>query len=456
MRAAETHRTLARLASRGAALRIDTPELCCLAAMYLQAHHSGVSLFAEEQLAGLFEGTIAAVLPDAENPRSRATYAIERLRAQRLIVRLDGAGMVRAGEYALSSLATDIVKRFLDDERLTREHLDGLMTSVVAGLTELRNAAAEAKGEDAWRLRVQQPLELVVTELLNGVERRQLGLDEQQTTIRGEITRLLEADWLDALGSIEHLLDETAQTLTELKALLLQHANQAHAIIDDVVAFAQAQGRIEVYIASRRTADQLDRLLAWGQSRHEAWSEYHRSVHRFLRDVVRLDPDRQLSARLRQQITGFPEKPFVLRLARGPRLLMLRPPERPLEHPPVRRPSQDWTPDLHRPLGAAVVNVGPLVDLALASGARSLAHVLDHVLDAVPDEGRYAAIGQVAARVAPRAQGGHGGQGPWAPVADGRFEVTDWALGPPPPPPPKPVANAPPAPPAKDAPDADQ
>lgn len=428
MRAHEAHRVLMRLAQRRAALRIDTTELCCLAAMHLQTAHTGSSLFAEHELIALFEATIAAVQPEAEKPSSRATYAVERLRSQRLIVRLDGAGIVRAGEYALSALAADIVRRFLEDERLTREHLDGLMGTVVRGLEELREAAASAQSAEDWRYKVQQPLELVVAELLNGVERRQLGLDEQQMAIRAEITQLLEIDWLDALGKIEHLLDETAQTLVELKGLLLQHANQAHSILDDVVASAQRAGRIEVYIASRRTADQLDRLLAWGQSRHEAWSEYHRSVHRFLRDVVRLDPDRQLSARLRQQIISYPERPYELRSARAPRLCMLRPPLHAIEHAPVARPQQDWSVGTLAATGQAAIDVGPLVERALQAGARSLGQALDHVLRALPEPTHYAVIGQVAAQVSAHIQSLYATQTEWVPVGPGRFEVTDWTL----------------------------
>ncbi|MCA9546521.1 MAG: condensin subunit MukF, partial [Myxococcales bacterium] len=93
------HRTLARLAARGAHLRIDTAEICCLAAMHLQAEAGGSMLFGEEALADLFEATLAAVIP-SDNPRKRATHAIERLRAQGLVVRIDAAGMVKAGEYA--------------------------------------------------------------------------------------------------------------------------------------------------------------------------------------------------------------------------------------------------------------------------------------------------------------------------------------------------------------------
>ncbi len=426
MSAADHHRSIARLAQRGAHLRVDTAELCCLAAMHLQAEAGGSMLFEEDALAALFEATIAAV-ERPESPRTRATYAIERLRAQGLVVRLDGAGIVRAGEYALSPLALAIVKRHLADERLTRESLDGLMHSIVAGLEGVRAAAEVATETTLWSEKVRLPLELVVAELLNGVERRQLGLDEAQRTIRAEITRLLEADWLDALGGIEAMLERTGDTLTELKSLLLQHANTAHAVLDDIQALAQEAGRIEVLIAVRRTGDQIDRLLAWGRSRHEAWSEYHRSVHRFLRDVVRLDPDRQLSTRLRAFISDWPQRPFALRVAAPPRLVSLPLPTRSVLRPPVRRVQQDWSPGLVAPVEAPPVDIAARVTLALASGALSLADVVAQVLEGVPDDERYGLVGQVAAQVAARAQRRHG-LGPWVEVGDTDIEVTDWTL----------------------------
>ncbi len=429
MREQDHHRTIARLAQRGASLRVDTAELCCLAAMHLQGAAGESTLFEEDRLTALFEATIDAVDPAVENPRKRATYAIERLRAQSLIVRLDGEGIVRAGEYALSPLAVNIVERHLADDRLTRESLDGLMTSVVSGLTAVRAAGHEARDEASWQARVRVPLEVVVTELLNGVERRQLGLDEQQRMVRAEITRLLEADWLDALGGIEALLDETADTLIELKTLLLQHANRAHAVLDDIQALAQDHGRIEVMVALRRTGDQLDRLLAWGHSRHAAWSTYHRSVHRFLRDVVRLDPDRQLSGRLRAQIAAWPDRPFTLRMTASPRLTVLRPPTRPVVRPAVRRPTQDWTPPVEAPPSGPLLDLEALVEAALAGGARRLSEVAAVVLPQVDPAARYGVIGRVAAQIAGRARGGLDGAGPWVPVDMGPFEVTEWVLG---------------------------
>ena len=48
----------------------------------------------------MFQQVCDVIAPGAENPRKRATHAIQRLREQRMLARVDGAGIVRAGEYA--------------------------------------------------------------------------------------------------------------------------------------------------------------------------------------------------------------------------------------------------------------------------------------------------------------------------------------------------------------------
>ncbi len=61
-----------------------------------------------------------------------------------------------------------------------------------------------------------------------------------------------------------------------------------------------------------------------------------------LRDVVRLDPTRVLTHRLREQISGGTAKCFALRIAAAPPIRLLRTVEVPVaERPAVRRRSAD-------------------------------------------------------------------------------------------------------------------
>jgi chromosome partition protein MukF len=89
----------------------------------LRADKAALAFFEEDMLVDMFEQVCDVVEPGADNPRKRATHAIRRLREQRMLARVDGAGIVRPGEYALTRLAAAVIEYFLADEALTRESL---------------------------------------------------------------------------------------------------------------------------------------------------------------------------------------------------------------------------------------------------------------------------------------------------------------------------------------------
>ena len=100
---------LAAVAERKLTLELGTIDLCFLIALYVRGEAAGLTAFTELQLEDVFAQASAAVAPEAEQLRRRATHTIQRLRDQRLLARVDGQGVVRAGELALSRLATGIV-----------------------------------------------------------------------------------------------------------------------------------------------------------------------------------------------------------------------------------------------------------------------------------------------------------------------------------------------------------
>jgi hypothetical protein len=83
-------------------LDLGTYDLCCLAGLHLRANRATIASFGDEEIVDLFEQVCDIVEPGADNPRKRATHAIQRLRDQRMLVRVDGAGVARAGEYAMT------------------------------------------------------------------------------------------------------------------------------------------------------------------------------------------------------------------------------------------------------------------------------------------------------------------------------------------------------------------
>lgn len=421
-------RLIAALARDQVSLDLKTVDLCFLAGLYLRADRAALASFEEEALVDMFEQICDVVDPGADRPRTRATHAIQRLRDQRMLSRVDGAGIVRSGEYALTRLAAAVVEYFLADEALTRESLTLLTGTLRAQLAEILAAAKRAESEEDWRQRVVAPLRVTVGDLVGGIERRQRGLDTQQEEVQAEIAKLLQADWFGALERCQSLLDTTTETLRELNEVLLRDTHHFVALLQEIQALAGAAERTEPEEAVQRVIEHVDRIAAWGGARQRAWSDYYQYVHRYLRDVVRLDPDRALSQRLRDQVAGWASTPFHLWVAAAPSIRLLRPLESRIERPPVTRlrTDREAAPDLVEPEDTGLA-IETLVAAALAAGATSLAAVTERVLPGFPADSHYAITGRVANELARATRIRSAYERPWRPV-EPRLELEDWDL----------------------------
>lgn len=425
MTSPDPNRILASLSRDRVTLDLKTVDLCFLTGLYLRADKAALASFDEDALVDLFEQVCDVVEPGAENPRKRATHAIQRLREQRMLARVDGAGVVRAGEYALTRLAAGVVEFYLNDEALTRESLTLLTGTLRAQLAEILAASKRAATEDAWRSDVTGRLRVTVSDLVAGIERRQRGLDAQQQEVQAEIATLLQADWFSAIERCQSLLEATAATLRELNEVLLRETHHLLALLQEIQTLAVAAGNPEAEEAIQRVIEHVDRIGAWGGARQRAWSEYYQYVHRYLRDVVRLDPDRALSHRLRDQLAGWAASPFCLAVARAPSIRLLRALEARVERSPVGRPRADREPE-----PALIAAEDPPADLeahvveALQAGAASLADVTSRVLAKLAGP-EYAAAGRVADAVARLGRVNADRERPWVPVRE-QLEIEDW------------------------------
>lgn len=419
-------RIVASLARDRVSLDLETVDLCFLAGLYLRADRASLASFEEDVLVDMFEQVCDVVHPGADNPRKRATHAIQRLREQRLLARVDGAGLVHAGDYALTRLAAAIVEYFLTDEALTRESLTLLTGTLRAQLAKILADAKKARGSDAWRADVIGPLRVTVAELVGGIERRQRGLDAQQEEVRAEIGELLEADWFSAVDRCQVLLDSTTSTLGELNEILLSDTHHFVALLQEIQGLALENSEAEATV--QRVIEHVDRIAAWGSARQRAWTDYYQDVHRFLRDVVRLDPDRALSQRLRDQTATWIDHRFYLAVAHAPSIRLLRPLEARIERPPVARPQADRDADpewvdpenLHADIEALVMQL-------LGNGVATLAEVSRQVLATLATGLHYAAAGRIADAVGRFARVHSEREPPWAPVSE-LLEVEDWTV----------------------------
>ena len=419
---------IASLSRDRVSLELNTYDLCCLAGLYLRADKQALACFAEDELVDLFEQICEVVEPGADNPRKRATHAIQRLRDQRLLYRVDSAGLIRAGDYSLSQLAAAVVEFYLTDEQLTRESLALLTRTLASQLVDIRKAAEQAETDEAWRDDVAAPLQVTVGDLVAGIERRQRGLDAAQEEVQGRIAELLQQDWFGAISKSEELLDQTTGTLNELNEVLMSDVHQLTSLLQEIQSLADSAEQEEAQDATQRVQENLDRITAWGRARQATWSEFYQNVHRYLRDVVRLDPDRALSQRLRDQITEWSQRPFYLMTTAAPSIRRLRPVEHRVERPPVTRPTgpRDKEPedvdaeDRRRMLE-------DLVRETLAAGETELSAITARVLARLPDESAFGATGRIAAIVADLGRPRSARERDWVRVAGG-LEIEQWTL----------------------------
>ncbi len=345
-----------------------------------------------------------------------------------MLARVDATGIVSAGEYALTSLATVIVKSFLEDEKLTRESLALLTGAVISSLGRIRAAAQRANDETAWRSEVVAPLRITVGDLVAGIERRQRGLDGQQEEVQRRIGELLQADWFGAVEQCQELLEAMVVTLQELNEVLLRDNSQIQALLQEIQQTAATDDATDAEESAQRVGEQVDRIAVWGASRQQAWSGYYQYVHRFLRDVVRLDPDRAFSQRLLDQVRNWPSRPFAVVVASESRIRLLRSLSARGERPPVGRPRADR----ERELTAVAaedgdIDIEELVRVALRDGPLGLAAVTRRVLTHIDEADRYRSTGRVAAIVAKLSTPHSERERPWVAVTNA-VEIEDWAI----------------------------
>jgi chromosome partition protein MukF len=270
-------------------------------------------------------------------------------------------------------------------------------------------------------------LRVTIAELVAGIERRQRGLDLRQEEFQSEIRRLLEADWFGALEQCQSLLESTSATLRELNELLLRDTASLLVLLHDIEQLAFDSGAHEAAAAALQLVEQIDRIAAWGGARQQAWSEYFQYVHRYLREVVRLDPTRALTQRLRDQLSGVGQR-FALSLAGALPMRILRTAAPAIERPAVTRPraAREREPALESGEDAQVV-LESRVRSALESGATSLAHVTDRVNEAVDPSEHFAMTGRVAQATAALSRVNSQPERPWVRVGSS-IEIEDWQL----------------------------
>lgn len=318
---------VARAWSAEFALELDREAVSFLGGIHALLGYQPEPFLTELQLRDIFALVSELAHGDPTTLAQRSTRAIARLREQQLLVRGDLGGLTQEGEYGLSQLGKAIAEWVLQEETLTRENLETMMTRIRADLLEVKQAAEVDRQALHWGKTVVAPLKFSVAGLMQLIDRRSRGLDREQELVRARISELLEAGWFDAIEACENLLGEVAGTLGELNRALMSETEGASTLLSaifDLAAEAEHEAAQQAVLQVRL---QLERVSLWGEGRHQAWSDYYQSVHEFIRSVVRVDQERAWRSRLRAALQGYAEQPWALLACEQAGLRRLREPE---------------------------------------------------------------------------------------------------------------------------------
>ncbi|MBU3914363.1 hypothetical protein KKA14_02425 [bacterium] len=254
----------------------------------------------------------------------RTQNAVERQLKSQLLIRVDGGGMSSTPNYDMTRLGKAIVSFLTNNEKLTRQNLTIITTRITGILAEIRKSLESSGSDKFWEDNVQMPLRHVVSELLEAIEKRQRGLDLEQNEVRKQISELLEKDWLAALESCESLLQTTSDTLQELYRTLLSENTAIKQGLNEIYEQADTHQQSNTLDTIESIYSRLDQLEQWGKERVVSWSQYYRRVNDFLQSIIRFDPNREFSQKLKEQILTYPESPWYLRIIRPEKYRTLR------------------------------------------------------------------------------------------------------------------------------------
>jgi chromosome partition protein MukF len=421
----DLHDTLARIAKSAPRIELGAVQICVVVSMRLVTRDEILAELDEERLSDLYVRIVELVQGGSRLPRKKATHGLELLRDQGLLTRVDGAGLVRAGSYSLTRLGTAIADTWLEDETLTRQSLVLLTTALRSKLGELLTDAQRVATPEDWDA-IRQKLRVNVVTLVEGIDRRRQGLDQQQADVQSKVSALLSEGWYSALDTCERLLDETTTTLGELKDVLVGEMGDLLNLLADIESLATQANAPGAADAAREAQLRVDGIGAWGRARHEAWSEYFGAVQTFIRDHVRMDPERAVSRRIQDTIATWCERGWTLGVTAAMPYRHLRQPV--LDRPQVRvrreASSRERDLDAVEPSDKEAELVARVKAWLEANPSTRLSDALAALL---PVEHRFRYAGRITRHLAVLGLAESERERPWAAV-DRELEVEDWEI----------------------------
>ena len=260
-----------------------------------------------------------------ESIQTRANNAINDMVRQRLLNRFISEQAEGLAIYRLTPLAIGITDYYVRQKTFSNLKLS-LQLSIVAGELKRAAEAAEEQGDEYhWQRNVFAPLKYSVAEIFDSIDLTQRQMDEQQQSVKEDISALLNQDWRAAISSCEKLLSETSGTLRELQDTLEAAGDKLQAnLLRIQEALDPVPNLLFIDNLVFDLQNKLDRIISWGQQAIDLWIGYDRHVHKFIRTAIDLDKNRVFAQRLRQSVQRYFDAPWSLNVASAERLLDMR------------------------------------------------------------------------------------------------------------------------------------
>lgn len=302
-------------------LNIEREEMAFLIGIHVFLKIQKETILTEGTLKDIYSRINTLIFGDESTVDRRARNAIARLREQALISRVGG---LDGNPYVLAPLGMAIAQHWEKTDRYTKQSLV-IYTSQLRVLLENIRKDAEAGGNDEyWQNTVSIPLQEIIVEIINCIRHRQDGMTRVQEEIKGEITSKLRGDWFEAIEACEEMVKKTGEAITELHTLLSQETDNLLSIIEDISELAQIARKHEELEAAESVQNQLEAVREWANVSLEDWSKYYINVHNFIRVMVRTDPNREASHRLREAISSHNDLPWIFKVTQPESCWQLR------------------------------------------------------------------------------------------------------------------------------------
>uniref|UniRef100_A0A3B0LXV7 Chromosome partition protein MukF n=1 Tax=Arsenophonus endosymbiont of Trialeurodes vaporariorum TaxID=235567 RepID=A0A3B0LXV7_9GAMM len=261
----------------------------------------------------------------AETVTARANNAINDMVRQKLFNRFSSEIIEGNAIYRLTPLGIGISDYYIRQREFSSLRLS-MQLSIVAGeLSRAADASEEGGDEFHWHRHVFAQLKYSVAEIFDSIDMSQRVMDEQQNSVKEDISALLSQDWQAAIANCEQLLTETSGTLRELQDTLEAAGDKLQTNLLRIQEANMNGGGSELF--DKLVFDlqsKLDRIISWGQQSIDLWIGYDRHVHKFIRTAIDMDKNRIFSQRLRLSVQNYFTDPWALTVANAERLFDVR------------------------------------------------------------------------------------------------------------------------------------